>query len=242
MKIARWMKVAEDLIAGISDGSFPLNSFLPTEFELCKKYKVSRYTVRVALEKLTKQGFIRRWPRLGSKVISLGFDETYSKKFSSVSSIDPLADSHKRVVKLTSECIVDERLASRLECEKDIEFLKFSNVRMNPNEPDKPLVWSSVYVNPNYRKLPQLAKSNPLILLATLIEKEYGEKCTEVYQKISAVPLPVEAAIHLNAEPGIPSLRILRHYKNNENKLLEVSESYHPGNRFCLTFNMKNFR
>lgn len=49
MKNARWVKLADDLTAEISDGTFPLNSYLPTEMELCAKYNVSRYTVRMAL-------------------------------------------------------------------------------------------------------------------------------------------------------------------------------------------------
>lgn len=95
---------------------------------------------------------------------------------------------------------------------------------------------------PAYSKLPELARHNPLVLLSTLIEKEYGERCQEVTQKISAVPLPAEAAISLNATPGSPALRILRHYLGIRRNILEISESYHPGDRYSLTINMQNGR
>lgn len=70
MKNARWVRLADDLTRGITNGDYPLNSYLPTEMELCEKYNVSRYTVRLALADLTRMGLIKRWPRLGSKVVS----------------------------------------------------------------------------------------------------------------------------------------------------------------------------
>lgn len=82
-------------------------------------------------------------------------------------------------------------------------------------------------------------RRNPLVLLSTLIGKEYGEKCLEVVQKISAVPLPAEAAMYLDAQVGSPSLRILRHYMGIKRNILEISESYHPGDRYALTMNMR---
>ena len=78
MKNARWVRLADDLTRGITNGDYPLDSYLPTEMELCEKYNVSRYTVRLALADLTRMGLIKRWPRLGSKVVSVGFDETYA--------------------------------------------------------------------------------------------------------------------------------------------------------------------
>lgn len=60
-------------------------------------------------------------------------------------------------------------------------------------------------------------------------------------QKVTAVALPDEAAKHLLVTPGLPSLRILKHYKSSDNKLLQITESFHPGNGFSLTLSMSNF-
>ena len=239
MKNARWVRLADDLTRGITNGDYPLDSYLPTEMELCEKYNVSRYTVRLALADLTRLRLIKRWPRLGSKVVSVGFDETYAHTYTSFADIDGLSSTHKRVVQGTQECVVDHALAKRLECERYLRFLRFSNVRTNPTDNGKPVVWTAVYVNAAYSRLPDLARLNPLVLLSTLIEKEYGEKCLEVVQKISAVPLPAEAAMYLDAQVGSPCLRILRHYMGIKRNILEISESYHPGDRYALTMNMR---
>lgn len=236
MKNARWVKLADDLTAEISDGTFPLNSYLPTEMELCAKYNVSRYTVRMALDNLTRLGYIKRWPRLGSKVISLG-----SKPLSSLTHFPPVSETHKRILHLTTECIVDRTLALQLECEEQLKLLRFSNVLTDPENEDRPIVWTTVYVNAAYSRLPQIAEPQPLPLLSELIEKEYRERCSQMTQKVTAVALPDEAAKHLLVTPGLPSLRILKHYKSSDNKLLQITESFHPGNGFSLTLSMSNF-
>ncbi|MBS4846198.1 MAG: GntR family transcriptional regulator [Burkholderiales bacterium] len=236
MKNARWVKLADDLTAEISDGTFPLNSYLPTEMELCAKYNVSRYTVRMALDNLTRLGYIKRWPRLGSKVISLG-----SKPLSSLTHFPPVSETHKRIVHLTTECIVDRTLALQLECEEQLKLLRFSNVLTDPENEDRPIVWTTVYVNAAYSRLPQIAEPQPLPLLSELIEKEYRERCSQMTQKVTAVALPDEAAKHLLVTPGLPSFRILKHYKSSDNKLLQITESFHPGNGFSLTLSMSNF-
>ena len=59
-------KINEDILSGI----YPLDSKLPTEVELAKKYKVSRSTVRQALDYLVNDGIIsKRWGS-GNTVIS----------------------------------------------------------------------------------------------------------------------------------------------------------------------------
>lgn len=239
MKNARWVKLADDLTAEISDGTFPLNSYLPTEMELCAKYNVSRYTVRMALDNLTTLGYIKRWPRLGSKVISL--QSKHLSHPSPLTNYHSLSETHKRIVHPTTECLVDKSLAQQLECEEKIKLLRFSNIQTDPEDKDRPIVWTNVYMNAAYSRLPNITEPQPLVLLSALIEKEYRQRCSQMTQKATAVALPEEAAKHLQVSPGLPSLRILRHYKSSDNKILQITESFHPGNRFSLTLSMSNF-
>jgi len=70
----------------------------------------------------------------------VGFDETYAHTYTSFADIDGLSSTHKRVVQGTQECVVDHVLAKRLECERYLRFLRFSNVRTNPTDNGKPVV------------------------------------------------------------------------------------------------------
>jgi GntR family transcriptional repressor for pyruvate dehydrogenase complex len=60
-----------DLLAGILMGEYPQHSALPTETRLATDYGVSRAVVRVALEKLKKQGVIQSRQGSGTVVTAV---------------------------------------------------------------------------------------------------------------------------------------------------------------------------
>ena len=62
-----YKEIRADLIQEIVDGKYS-NKQLPTEVELCEKYKVSRMTVNKALTMLVHEGLIRRTPGKGTFV------------------------------------------------------------------------------------------------------------------------------------------------------------------------------
>ena len=184
-------------------------------------------------------GLIKRWPRLGSKVVSVGFDETYAHTYTSFADIDGLSSHTKELSRELRNVLLTTHWQRDWNARGICASCVFLMSEPIPTDNGKPVVWTAVYVNAAYSRLPDLARLNPLVLLSTLIEKEYGEKCLEVVQKISAVPLPAEAAMYLDAQVGSPCLRILRHYMGIKRDILQISESYHPGDRYALTMNMR---
>ena len=54
---------------------YSVGEFLPSEQELAQYHKISRDTVRKALDKLQKEGLIQKFKGQGSKVIKHEFDE-----------------------------------------------------------------------------------------------------------------------------------------------------------------------
>ncbi len=64
----KYDQLYNQIISEIKDGRYTLGQKLPSENMLCIKYKISRQTVRNALEKLEKEGFIERRKGKGSFV------------------------------------------------------------------------------------------------------------------------------------------------------------------------------
>lgn len=62
-----YKEIRADLLREIVEGNYS-NKQLPTEVELCEKYKVSRMTVNKALSMLVQEGLIRRTPGKGTFV------------------------------------------------------------------------------------------------------------------------------------------------------------------------------
>ena len=67
-----WQKLANKLAHRIATGRYPLGSQLPTELMLVETEKVSRNTVRAALQELKARGLIERQAHNGTRVIATG--------------------------------------------------------------------------------------------------------------------------------------------------------------------------
>jgi DNA-binding transcriptional regulator YhcF (GntR family) len=61
--------VADDLRARMTDGTYSLRSFLPSQRDLAEEYGVSRDTVQRVLRELADEGWIESRPGSGSRVI-----------------------------------------------------------------------------------------------------------------------------------------------------------------------------
>ena len=62
--------IAKQLIAEIREGALPVGTQLPTEPQLCERFKASRHTVRQALRSLTDRKLIVRRAGSGSMIIA----------------------------------------------------------------------------------------------------------------------------------------------------------------------------
>ena len=67
----KYLEIASLLRQQILSGTYPPNSMLPTEQQLCAVHEVSRQTIRAALQQLVEEGLIQRRQGSGSRVLNL---------------------------------------------------------------------------------------------------------------------------------------------------------------------------
>ena len=96
MNETRYAVVAKDLMEGIASGRYPVGSLLPTEFELCDLYEVSRHTVRAAINQLLNQGLVSRRKRVGTRVEASSPRGGYSQSLATVADLAHLAETQQR--------------------------------------------------------------------------------------------------------------------------------------------------
>ena len=72
-----------------------------------------------------------------------------------------------------------------------------------------------------------------------MIERRFGEAIVEVEQQIEGTVLSSEEAEHLDAEEGTAALRITRRYFVTGRRLIELSTSLHPADRFSYAMTIK---
>lgn len=235
----RYAAVAKDLMEGISSGRYPLGSLLPTEFELCELYDVSRHTVRAAITQLQNQGLVSRRKRVGTRVESILPKGGYSQSLASVSDLVHLAETQMRSIQNVSRFVADIAQARRLGMEPGEHYFCVSSIRVDEENRRAPLCWTDVYAQETYAEVIELAEQHPDELIAALIERHFGRHIDVVDQQVRAVLLSPEIAKSLNAEAGSPGLNIIRQYRDEDGALMVVSETTHPEDRFTLVTQMR---
>ncbi|HYG45268.1 MAG TPA: UTRA domain-containing protein, partial [Bordetella sp.] len=71
-----------------------------------------------------------------------------------------------------------------------------------------------------------------------LIEAHYGRRIAAVEQTIAARAIPPAIARELGVPPESPGLFILRQYRDQAGKVVEVSASHHPAGRYQFSFTL----
>lgn len=70
--IPLYFQLAEEMKSKIKNGNWQINKLIPSEAELCKKYEISRGTVRQAVSELIKDGLAYRKQGYGTFVAKAG--------------------------------------------------------------------------------------------------------------------------------------------------------------------------
>ncbi len=129
-------QVYEIIVKGISNGSYPPGSLLPSENQLAERYNVSRPTIRAAFARLVERGFVKRQRGVGTFV---------AESPSIVNPLYQLLDVHERISarglkpgfkQLKSEVIdAHEEIAEKLSIETGSPVLHIHKVFTADDEP-----------------------------------------------------------------------------------------------------------
>lgn len=231
-------ELARDLAEGIASGRFPVGSLLPTEFDLCEQYGLSRYGVRKALDELQDLGLISRRKNVGTRVEAVRPASGFTQSIATVDELAQFGAKHVRVIRSIEQVVADLALAKELGCEGGTRWLRISSLRMDGGDRRRPICWTDVYVDPAYADLGEMVRESPDMLISSLIEVRYGRAIARIRQEIEAISLPAELAEELQAEAGSPALKITRRYLDSADEVFEISRSIHPANRFTFSMEM----
>lgn len=229
----RYLTVANALTAAIAQGRYPVGSTLPTEHELCESFAISRFTAREALRQLLDAGLVVRRPRAGTTVIATQRRVPFTQTLGSLEDLLQYAtDTELRLV-YTGTIEVDQALAREIPMGLGERWLLGIGIRYKKDD-ELPVCLTRVYINPAFGDLARRLTNRPDTIYK-LIEEHHGVTVSRVEQRIVAVSLSRDDALHLKAKAHSPALRTLRLYYDTTGRLLEVSDSIHPGERFSYS-------
>src|SRR5690625_4080693 len=132
-RVPLYFQVMEKLIEEINT-RYEDHDKLPSERELCKKYGVSRITIRQALEKLVQEGYIYKEHGKGTFVAPKSYTQPLERLYSFTEEMKKLGKTPSTEVLSFEEIVIDERMAEMLAVEAFSEVFQIVRLRLADNE------------------------------------------------------------------------------------------------------------
>ncbi|WP_273565495.1 GntR family transcriptional regulator [Maribacter halichondriae] len=207
----KYLTIQDYIKKRIQTGKFPVGSYLPSENEICNRFKTTRTTVRRALDELLKEGFIEKEHGRGSKVIergnSLGLLTVKGFSGSIDYEVQTIVTTHPKIIKW------DPVIAFPLtNDEKKSQCVYFQRVRNINNLP--------VVLENNWYSLDalQFIKADEFVegsFFKTLSQKHLIE-IMGADQELRSIPASKEVAKKLQIKIGNPILHISVRFRTSK--------------------------
>lgn len=224
------MQIARDLIEAIKDNRYPVGELLPPEVELCRIYKVSRFTVRSAIRQLQDLGLVSRRTRAGTRVETDQPSLTQPMSIAYMVQVQAEAIRIKETIGLVT---VDKTIANRTGLPLGSRWLRVTCAKIM-SESGPPICATDIYINQKYESIAdKILDTNMLIYL--LIERECGIRISEILQDIRVTELDAEPAGLLNVKAGSLGLEIIRRYIDDEGDIVELAINTHAAENFTYS-------
>ncbi len=230
LSVPRYVQVARTLFDEIESGRYGVGSLLPTEFELCAQFGVSRFTVREAVKQLVHQGLVARQPGVGSRVLARRPVKQYTQTMTGITDLRQYASETTLQVNASQLRHVDGALAKLLDANKGETWLHIEGLRYQDGQV-QPICLTDVYIAPRFRSLDGVsgAMREPLY---RILEKQFNCTIKTVQQEIRAIVLNAQLAKKLGVSARTAGLWIARRYLDERDDLVELAISVHPAERF----------
>lgn len=223
-----YSQVTEKIREKIITGEYPINSKLPNEFELSKKFNVSRVTLRRAIEGLADDGLVKKVRGVGTFV----HRPEKVKRIVSTSSIESFSKTAKKegfknsvqVIK-TAEVRTPIRYESMLKS-KNCIFIE--RLHLIDNEP--------IMLEFNYFPVPRFLDLKEMDLtksLYTILHEKYRIlKLSSRDTIVSAASASVDEAKFLKKSVGYPLLLFKICIEDEKGKVVHTGRQYVVSDRY----------
>jgi DNA-binding GntR family transcriptional regulator len=236
-QLPRYLEIKAAIVADIRDGKFPVGSLLPTEHELCRRFDVSRFTVRQALKGLQDVRMIERRSGVGSLVVAEEQQETFVHSLTSLTELlrYPYETYRRDISRQTIKATPEQ--AHLLLCSPGEEWVRAQGVRIARGS-KFPFSWVDIYLRPRFQHVFDLPnpKGEPVY---RQIERQLDYRISRAHVEIFAGQITAELSGPMEIEAGTPALNIIRRYSGSDGAIFLVTYTVHPANRFVFTMDLE---
>ncbi|WP_249260806.1 GntR family transcriptional regulator [Virgibacillus pantothenticus] len=229
-KVPLYLQLMEKIIQKIENKTYEEHDKLPSEREFCDMYKLSRITVRQALQELEREGYIYKLHGKGTFVAAASIEQNLVKLYSFTEEMKKMGKTPMTKVLSFKEIAIEARLANKMDLEPLDEVYEVVRLRLAD---DQPLMYETSYLP---KKLfPHLTKEQLIEKpMYDLFLQDYQVHVTKAVERFSATQLREAEAGYLNALIQQPAMLIKR-FAYHHDQLIEYTVSIARGDKFDYT-------
>ena len=204
------------------------NRPIPTEFELCEKYEVSRTTVRKALDDLEREGLLYRVQGIGTFTMPVKLRERFVQRSAGFYE-DMVSRGYTVSTRVLEHSVVraSQQVASELQLAAGEKVVKMVRLRLIDNDP---ILISTSFVS--HRRFPDLINDDLThASLYQLLREKYGVNLTHGTRLVEAASCTPEEARLLHIKPNTPLLVVSGTVFDKEGHPVEHGFARHRGDR-----------
>ncbi|MFJ9462255.1 GntR family transcriptional regulator [Viridibacillus arvi] len=229
-KVPLYLQLMEVLIKKIEGKEYVENEQLPSERELCEIYKLSRITVRQALQDLEREGYIYKLHGVGTFVASKSYNQNLVKLYSFTNEMEKLGKKPTTEVLSFNVFAIDDRLAKKMNLYPLEEVYKIVRLRFADGEP---LMHETSYlpkkIFPNLTENDLNERS-----MYDIFHQDYQIGVTKATERLSATLIQEQEAKYLKVKGNQPGMLIKRYAYHHE-ELIGYNISVALGDKFSYT-------
>lgn len=229
----RYRQVAKELIDAIKVGTYPVDTFLPTEKILCEHYGISRYTAREALEVVEQAGLIERRQGSGSLVVSATPPVHYNQNIQSIDDLLQYGNASRLRALSSKEVVLEGEPARFLRSKAGTTGIVLTGVRRQRND-DRVFSFTRIYVAGGSAAL-RKALLDPERSVVTMLKLIDLSNVKHIEQVFSACGADEESAAAFGCPVDTPVFRTDRVYFDKAGKVILYAASWHPGSLFSYS-------
>lgn len=221
-----YRQVEEHLTRQIYDGGYAPGSQLPTDAKLQEIYRVSRITIRHALNNMARNNLIVRHRGLGTFVT--GPDRSIKKTnlFGYLDEIFPVVNIS--LISATRTVPADS-IASSLGLPDGKDCICFTGINYSGR---KKMSYLRDFLSDDVSGIIKTEDYEGHTPVASLLETRSGIDHSHAEQTMGAVAAPVEIAEALGLDPGQPVMHMERAYYTSAGTVRYVNEAYYHPERY----------
>lgn len=229
---ALYVRIKDDILNAITNGTYTEGEIIPSETELAALYNVSRPTIRQAVQILVNEGYLEKRRRRGTVVCRPKVRQAFSLGIRSYEDEANTAGcTVETAVLVFKRAKANEEVASRLSISVHDDVFRLVRIRYVDGEPN---VFSETYISCS--RYPEIDgvdfKNNRLydVLEST------GRPVINAEYSLESVKADASAAAILGIDAGDPLLVLRTLGRNKQGEAAEYSISTYRGERTTFSF------